>query len=70
MKKKIVSDSGVVTTVDVIQSNGGSDTEFSDSFARPPTPYVSVGISMSESDRLSRARSMLLQSKQSGLTDV
>ena len=70
VKKKIVSDSGVVTTVDVIQSNVGSDTEFSDSFARPPTPYVSVGISMSESDRLSRARSMLLQSKQSGLTDV
>ena len=70
VKKKIVSDSGVITTVDVLESSAGSDTEFSDSFARPPTPYLSVGISMSESDRLSRARNMLLQSRQTGLSDV
>ena len=70
MKKKIVSDSGVITTVDVLESSVGSDAEFSDSFARPPTPYVSVGISMSESDRLSRARNMLLQSRQTGISDV
>lgn len=70
IKKKVVSDSGIISTIDVLEGDVSSANDFSDSFARPPTPYVSVGISMNESDRLSRARNMLLQSKQSGLTDA
>lgn len=72
VKKKAMIDLGGVGSGSGILSSSSMDEEdmsataYSDSFARPSVPSSSsdvVPVSMSESERLARARIMLLQSK-------